>query len=193
MVFETRKLLCLTIAGAMVGAFAIGRATSGNSAGAATAAKIEVGLPRPWTVVERRPDALPEGHYWGQEYTGVRGEEILIQGGADVHVVWQDIKGEWHTDAVGKEALKLYVMPSSYRESLLRFFIPKRPVGASLLFEGQAFKVYALPSFRNLEKERFDRIVKQGIAIRWPDSPANTRTLSWRTWGDDIPRLLKGM
>ena len=193
MVAGMRKLFCLIIAATTIGVFALRDATSENGATAAVAAKIEGALPKSWIVVERRPDTLPQGHYWGQEYSGIRGDEILIQGGADVHVSWRDTKGEWHTEAVGREALKLYVMPSSYRESLRRFFIPKRPAAASLLFEGQTFKVYAYPSFRILEKERLDWIVKHGNAIRWPDSPENNHTLSWRNWADEIPQMLKGM
>lgn len=194
-IVRMRKLLHLIFAGTVVGCVAIGGVASPASAdaGAAIVARMNDHLPKSWAVVERRPDTLPEGHYWGQNYRGIRGEEILIQGGADVHVMWQDTKGAWHTDAVGKDALKLYVMPSSYRESVLRFLIPKRPVAAPLLFEGQTFKVYANPSFRILERERLDRIVQQSTAIRWPDSPENTGSLSWRSWNDDIPQLLKGM
>lgn len=162
-----------------------------NSSAVALTAKLETVLPKSWSVAERKPGALPEGHYWGQEYNGVRGEEILLQGGADVHVSWQDGTGDWHSDVVGKEALKLYVMPSTYRESWLRFLIPKRPVAARLLVETPSFKVYAYPSFRITESEKLDQIVKQGKAIRWPDSPENTGSLSWGTWVTDILRTLK--
>lgn len=187
-----KKSLCLILASTTLGLLIkVGAATETNTA-AVIATKIEAALPKPWAVVERKSGVLPVGHYWGQEYSGVRGEEILVQGGSDVHVSWQDGKGDWHTEAVGKESLKLYVMPSTYRESLLRFLIPKRPVSARLLFDGHAVRVYAYPSFRILENERLDRIVKHGKAIRWPDSPENTRTLSWESWSDDIPRLLKG-
>jgi hypothetical protein len=165
---------------------------SANGTTAALATKIEAALPKSWSVADRKSGALPEGHYWGQNYSGVRGEEILLQGSADVHVSWQDAKGEWHNDVVGKEALKLYVMPATYRESLLRFFIPKRPVSARLLVETESFKVYAHPSFRIVDSEKLDRIVKQGKAIRWPDSPENTGSLSWGSWSADIPRTLKG-
>jgi len=182
--------LWLILVGAMV-SFLV-EAASANSSTAALAMKIEAALPKSWSVAERKSGALPEGHYWGQEYSGARGEEILLQGSADVHVSWQDAKGEWHIDVVGKEALKLYVMPSTYRESLLRFFIPKRPVSARLLVETESFKVYAQPSFRIVENEKLDRIVKQAKEIRWPDSPRNTGSLSWGTWSADIPRMLKG-
>jgi hypothetical protein len=178
------------LAGAMV-SFLV-EAVSANGTTAVLATKIEAALPKSWSVAERKAGALPEGHYWGQDYSGVRGEEILLQGSADVHVSWQDAKGEWHSDVVGKEALKLYVMPSSYRESLLRFFIPKRPVSARLLVETPSFKVYAYPSTRVLDKEKVDRAIKQGKAIRWPDSPENTGSLSWGSWSADIPRTLKG-
>lgn len=161
-----------------------------DSAGAALASKLAASLPKPWVVTERRLDVLPEGHYWGQKYVGDRGEEVLLQGVADVHVLWQDASGEWRNEVVGKEALKLYVMPLTYRESLLRFFIPQRPVTARLLVETQSVKIYAHPSFRIIEKEKLERIVKEAKAIRWPDSPESTGMLSWGTWSADISRLL---
>ena len=153
-------------------------------------AKINASVLRSWAVVEQTPNVIPEGHYWGQEYAGVRGEEILLQGSMDVHVSWQDRAGTWHTEAIGKEALKLYVMPSTYRESWVRFFISKRPISADLLFENRTVKIYAYPSFRIIEREKFDKIVKQSKAIQWPDSPENTRTLSWVSWREDLIRLL---
>lgn len=178
------------LAGAMV-SFLV-EAVGANGATTALATKIEAALPKSWSVAERKSGVLPEGHYWGQDYSGARGEEILLQGSADVHVSWQDAKGEWHSDVVGKEALKLYVMPSTYRESWLRFFIPKRPVSARLLVETESFKVYAHPSFRIVESEKLNRIVKQSNAIRWPDSPENTGSLSWGSWNTDLLRTLKG-
>jgi hypothetical protein len=87
-----------------------------DSTGAALASKLAASLPKSWVVTERRLGVLPEGHYWGQKYVGDRGEEILLQGVADVHVSWQDASGEWRSEVVGKEALKLYVMPSAYRD-----------------------------------------------------------------------------
>lgn len=185
-----RIRLWFVLAGAMA-SFLV-EAVSANGAAAALATKIEAALPKSWSVAERKSGVLPEGHYWGQEYSGARGEEILLQGSADVHVSWQDAKGEWRSDVVGKEALKLYVMPSTYRESWLRFFIPKRPVSARLLMESESFKVYAHPSFRIIESEKLDRIVKRSNAIRWPDSPENTGSLTWGSWSADLPRMLKG-
>lgn len=178
------------LAGVMVG-FLIG-SVSANGAAAALVMKIEVALPASWSVAERNSGVLPEGHYWGQDYGGARGEEIVLQGSADVHVSWQDTKGAWHRDVVGKEALKLYVMPSTYRESWLRFFLPKRPVSARLLMESQFFKVYAHPSFRIIENEKLDRIVKQSSAVRWLDTPENTGSLSWSNWRADLVRALMG-
>lgn len=165
---------------------------SANGTTAALATKIEAALPKSWSVAERNSGVLPEGHYWGQDYSGSRGEEVLLQGSTDVHVSWQDAKGEWHNDAVGKEALRLYVMPSTYRESWLRFFIMKRPMSARLLVQTKSFKVYAYPSTRIIDKGKIDHVIKQGKAIRWPDSPENTGLLSWSSWSDDIPRTLKG-
>lgn len=98
-----RIRLWFVLAGAMA-SFLV-EVVSANGAGAALATKIEAALPKSWSVAERKSDVLPEGHYWGQEYSGTRGEEILLQGSADVHVSWQDAKGEWRSDVVGKEAL----------------------------------------------------------------------------------------
>jgi hypothetical protein len=153
--------------------------------------KIETVLPKGWTIGERKYEAIPEGHYWGQKYNGVRGDEILVQGTSDIHVSWQDSRGDWHSEAVGKEALKLYFMPSDYKESPRRFFIPKRPASARLLFEGKEFKVYGYPSFSVIESDKLKGIVRNGQSIRWPDSPENTRTLSWNSWSEDISRVLQ--
>lgn len=152
---------------------------------------IERGLPRAWMIVEKNPAALPQGHYWGQDYDGVRGEEIVLQGSEDVKVSWQDATGNWHTEAIGKEALRLYVMPKDYRESMLRFLILKRPPTAALLIETESAKVYAQPSFRVVEKDRLDRIVKQAQAVSWPANPARTGLLTWEAWRSDLVRHLK--
>lgn len=155
-------------------------------------ARLAAALPKSWVIAERKPGVLPQGHYWGQDYHGARGEEILLQGPIDIYVAWQDSGGEWHKESVGKEALKLYLMPTTYSESLLRFFIPKRPLTACLLSETPSFKVYAWPSFTVIEREKLDRVVKHGKAIRWPDSPEVSGTLSWSSWRSDIKNVIHG-
>lgn len=152
--------------------------------------EIEAALPTSWKIVERKSESLPMGHYWGQQYSGIRGEEVILQGDSDVHVLWLDAKGQWHKDAVAKEVLKIYIMPSTYRESLLRFFVPKRPAGASLLVEARSFKFYAYPFFRITDNGKFTEIEKNLKSIRWPDSPANTGSLSWSNWKSDLNQLL---
>lgn len=159
--------------------------------GSAIATKLGATLPLSWAIVERRAGVVPEGHYWGREYNGIRGEELLLQGNSDVHISWQDYSGEWHNETVGKEALRLYVMPPTYRESLLRHFIFNRPVAAKLLAETPMFKLYAYPSTRILEKETVERVIKHGRAIRWPDSPEVSGVLSWETWRADLSRVVK--
>lgn len=161
-----------------------------DSRGEAIASKLKASLPKSWVVIERRICVLPEGHYRGQTYDGERGEEILLQGVADVRVSWQATGGDWRSEIVGKEALRIYVMPPAYRQSPWRFFIPQRPVAAGLLSETESHKIYAYPSFIIVEKERLELIVKQAKAIRWPDSPERTGTLSWGSWRADILRLL---
>ena len=97
-----KKSLCLILVGAALGFLIDVGAASEASTVTVIATKIEAALPKSWVVVERKTGALPEGHYWGQEYNGIRGEEVLIQGSADVHVSWQDATGEWRSEVVGK-------------------------------------------------------------------------------------------
>jgi hypothetical protein len=152
--------------------------------------KVQAAMPNRWVVADRRTNALPEGHYWGLEYTGIRGEEFVVQGVADVSVQWQNANGEWRSDVVGKEALRLYIMPGRYRESWRRFLLPKRPASAQLIYEDDERRVYAHPSMWISSQEKLDRIMKTAHAIRWPDSPTNTRALSWVSWRADISRAL---
>lgn len=155
-------------------------------------ARLQPVLPVGWKVVARRSGVIPEGHYWGQSYSGVRGEEIVLQGPKDVHLEWHDALGAARLETLGKEALKIYVMPSNYRESLLRFFIPKRPVAARLVYEGPEYKIYAYPSFVMLmTRDAFDSILKQNTGTMGPvDSPEYTGFLTWSSWREDIRRAL---
>jgi hypothetical protein len=154
--------------------------------------KIEAVLPKSWSVVERKANELPHGHYWGQAYSGVRGEKIVLQGDRDVNAEWLDSNGEWHKDAVAKEVLQLYVMPPTYRESWLRFFVLHRPQPARLIVETKSFRVYAYATHRIVDKEKFEKLLKQIQAIGWPDAPHHKQLLSWDTWGADIARVLQG-
>jgi hypothetical protein len=156
----------------------------------AVIAKLRPVLPVGWTISAQRSGVIPEGHHWGQTYTGVRGWEIVLRGPRDVHLLWQDAAGVWHTDVKGREALKIYVMPSTYRDNVLRFFVPKRPIAARLIHDGPACKVYAHPSFEMLmPDDAFRQIVKKSQEIRSPDSPPMSE-LSWGTWKEDIRQAL---
>jgi hypothetical protein len=154
-------------------------------------ARLASSLPRPWGVDGQRSGVLPEGHYWGQEYFGARGEEIVLIGADDVHIEWLDSKNAWHREAVGKEALKIYVMPITYRESFRRYFVLKRPKTAQLLVETQTQRIYAIPAFKVTSDEMLARTVRQANAVRWPDSPENTGNLSWPTWRTDLSQIVK--
>jgi hypothetical protein len=81
-------------------------------------------------------------------------------------------------------------MPSAYRESVLRFFVPKRPIAARLIHDDRDCKVYVHPSFEMLmPDDAFNQIVKKSKEIRSPDSPPASG-LSWATWREDIRRAL---
>lgn len=159
----------------------------------ATIAKIKAALPSDWSVAETKADVLPEGHYWGMEYDGRKGLELVLQGPRDVLFHWKDRNDTWHQEPVAKEALDLWLMPSSYEESWRRFFVMKRPKTAKLLFSGPMVKVYSFPSSRVIAVERVDEIFKLKLAksTDWRDSPSNTGTLSWETWKDDLQRALQ--
>lgn len=188
------KSLWLTVGSLLLGVQHPVFAGNEPTVAASVVTRIESVLPKGWTIVERQSAVFPYGHYWGQEYVGVRGDKLVIQGVADINFSWQDSIGLWHTVAGAKEALEIYVMPPAYRESLLRFFKPMRPKAAHLILEGKSVKVYAYLSAWVTEKDMvmIEQRVKQSQSSYWADSPKSTGSLTWNNWSNDIERAFNG-
>ena len=149
---------------------------------------IQAVVPPEWSVVGLNRGALPDGHYWGEDYVGERGAELVLQGPTPVYFVWQDRDGVLHRDALAREALSLYVMPSTYRQDSFKF---KGPIPARLLWEGRSAKIYAMPSSRILDSRAYDDLVKVAQSTDWPESPRRTGQLSWAGWKRDVKRLIE--
>ena len=154
--------------------------------------KINNNLPSRWKLVETKSGVIPHGHYWGLKYEGPGGLSIVLEGDKDVYLHWKDNKGDWHKEALAKESLELWIMPPDYRESWKRFFIIDKPKSAELLISGNSARVYGYPSHRIGSDERFKEILSHAKSTKWPDSPANKGTLSWREWKEDIKKIMKG-
>jgi hypothetical protein len=152
--------------------------------------RVSAGLPVGWSIVDKKAEVIPEGHYWGESYTGIRGFGVQLQGPRNVNARWQDGRKVWHEEPVGKEALWLYVMPSTYAESQKRHLLPNRPNPAVQIFEDSGYKLYAYPMGRIVQTDRMDVILKQNISIEWPDSPRTTGVLSWENWREEIKNSL---
>lgn len=153
--------------------------------------KIRSVLPEKWSIVEARADALPEGHYWGMQYDGPKGFEVVIQGPRDVAFDWKDQQGAWHQEPVAKEALRLWLMPAEYRESWRRFFVMKRPKSVKLLRNAQNVRVYAEPSSRTVDTARVEQIVREAVSTAWRDRPDSADDLTWKSWSTDLDRALR--
>ncbi|MDR1530489.1 MAG: hypothetical protein LBS40_08895 [Burkholderiales bacterium] len=155
--------------------------------------KIEAGIPKNWRVVEKKQGEIPEWHYENMEYSGPKGIYLYIVGDHDVDYEWKDREGVWHKKPFYKEAIRLWIMPSDYKQSWKRFFVFKGHVTPPGIYLGKQIKIYAkedvyrdpsLP-WRGLKKE-FPN------AFTYAGAPEHT-VRSWITWKEDIKKLLEDM
>jgi hypothetical protein len=168
-------------------------AASDNPNYDAVIGKIKSVLPPDWRIVETKPGELPDGHYWGLNYKGRKGVEVIIQGPQDEFFKWKDTSGKVHQEPLAKEALYLWLMPPEYRSSWLQPFIIDSPPQAKL-FAGSAVRVYGGPSSFTgpVNSKRADWIIDHAeelglTATEWSDVTG----LSWATWKDDLLQALK--
>lgn len=144
-------------------------------------------LPSNWKLVEKKAGELPSGHYWGMKFDGPRGLLLVFEGNRDVFMHWEDKSGSGHQEALGKEALSLWIMPPEYAESWKRFFVMKRPIPAELIYSGAMTKIYGNPGHHlspEAEKRFNEILLTNASSTSWPDSPKDT--LTWATWKEDI-------
>ena len=155
-------------------------------------AAIEAAMPAGWTVEEINAGAVPYGHHWGEAYQGERGTEFVLQGPRPMHYVWRDREGAEHSEPLGREALIVYVMPSSYAEGS---FMLKGPIPAKAIFLGRTIQVYGLLSFRVLDKSRFDQVTRTPVQeASWTTPGSKTGPqLSWAAWKRDIRAAMQGL
>jgi hypothetical protein len=139
--------------------------------------------PQTWSLAATIPDKLPQGYRWSSGANQHGGTQLVLVGPRDVNFSWRDHAGDWHSEALAKEALKVWIMPGYFRDSLANAFNPHAPVHAPLVFSSATVRVYALPTHRIFNEERFQDLLKQATATDWPESPARgTTPLSWSTW-----------
>lgn len=152
--------------------------------------KITANLPTTWRIIEEKTEAIPYGHYDGFKYDGPKGLSLLLEGEQDVLLHWKDKNGDLHKEALAKETLELWVMPSDYHKTWKRFFRMKRSIPAELLYSDKMVKVYGYPGHHIITDEKFKKILLHAVRTSWPDSPTNTGVLSWKNWKEDIQKIL---
>jgi len=154
---------------------------------------VEDAAPSGWQVVRVEPGQIPRGHHWGRSYNGPRGTLIVIMGPADVFLSWADSEGDWHREAVAKESIRLWIMPPEYRNDFWSFLDIHGPVQPHKLLATEHIRAYARPAHELTSEARIHQLLDEGAAreTAWPDSPANTGTLSWSTWKSELERALR--
>jgi hypothetical protein len=155
---------------------------------------IQKNLPPNWQIVEKSPNEIPHGHYWGMDYKGPKGLKVVVQGPKDVTFRWRDHEGKTHDIAIAKESLDLWIMPPEYGESWKRHFVFHRPIPARLIASGEVGKVYGFQTHRIIDKTEFKDLLKQASETSWPNSPHDEKAhLSWEYWQRDLGTVLKNV
>jgi hypothetical protein len=155
---------------------------------------IQNSLPSNWKIVERKSNKIPHGHYWGLEYKGRLGQEIVIQGPTEVMFRWRDRDGKFHQVPLAKETLKVWIMPPDYSESWKRHFMFHRPIPAMIIVAGEGVKVYGFQTHRIVNENEFKDLLKQATETAWPNSPHDHNgCLSWSNWRKDLSDALNSV
>ncbi len=153
-----------------------------------TLEKIRLVLPETWQIRRVENDTLPYGRYRAFKYDDLKEISIVLSGNIDVFSKWTDSDGGSRSEALGKEAIYLVVMPGDYRSSWKRFFVAHHPILAhSILHEDQSVTVFfALSETVNQDVDITEMIAGGATDLRWPNSPRNTGILSWETWENEL-------
>lgn len=145
--------------------------------------------PKAWSVVETNQDSLPYGHHWSSGGHG--GTELILIGPRPVNVSWLDKSKHWQETPMANEALEIWIVPGSFRDSLSDLLNPDAPIKASLIYSDKVISVYAQPSQYIQDMSAFLKLADSARATDWPTSPARgTTPLSWANWKQDIARSI---
>ncbi|MCA1568612.1 MAG: RHS repeat-associated core domain-containing protein [Acidobacteria bacterium] len=110
-------------------------------------------MPPGWKLAETIPAQIPWGHNSsGTDKSG--GTKLILVGPQDVEFTWRDSSGGWHSEALAKESLELWIMPPSYRNDPLDALDFHRPTPASLIHSDSSVRVYARPAHRLVSEQR---------------------------------------
>ena len=147
-------------------------------------------LPDGWTIAETKTNVLPDGHYWGMDYEGLKGIKLMLTGINDVSLDWKDENDVWHKSPVAKESISLWIMPIEYKMSWKRFFVFHRPIAAEMIFSTNKIKVYGSSGHRVIDNKAFNEIIAKAKSTKWSVSPANDGNMSWNNWKTAIQAAL---
>ncbi len=150
-------------------------------------------LPPGWAIAEIKPDEIPWGHHWNENYTGPTGLLLVVRGTRPVNAEFLDTNGTWDViHNVATESLHIWLMPSNYSDSFWSKFDLTRPVTPAFVVAKGPVKVYATPTNLVDSQKRFDEILKKYYGVCWPDSPANNpKLLSWKDWRQKLREAIE--
>jgi hypothetical protein len=181
------------VAGIMVAIAACSTSAGGPPTVAAARLAIEMGLPKSWSIARAEDGQVPWGHYWGDwsaNYSGPKGTLLVLVGPRPSHLCWQSASGQWHRDAIGREAIAMWLMPSAYSQGFWSWVNPHAPPKAPLMFSGASLKVYAQPSAHTIDADEtaIKAILAKATATGCADE---SQSVSWSSWRSDMARALE--
>lgn len=141
-------------------------------------------LPQDWSLIESRAVQAPPGH----GPVEASGRLYVLLGPGAVAFQWQDESGQWHSEDLAREVLELWVMPGTYRPSLLRFVEHHRHVPPQRIYTSEKIRVYGRVSHRIVAEDRFYELLKVAYSTSWSDIPEATCT--WADWPEAIATSL---
>ena len=172
----------LILAGVLLIVFTIPAVADTNQFDRAIKA-ITQSLPSGWTIAEQKPDEIPWGHHWNQNYTGPKGLLVIVKGLRPVSAEFRDTNGTWQAIHVATESLQIWLMPSNYSDSHFAWMSIERPIQPTVVVNHDPIKVYASPSHLLLSQKDFYELLSDTNGVEWPDSPGNSpELLTWKDW-----------
>jgi len=150
---------------------------------------IDTAIPKGWKIVSREYEQIPWGHHWCYEYRGVTGTKLIARGTEPVRSQFLGDDDRWRKVIVGKEALKIWIMPSNYKEGWRNWLCIHRPIQPTFVVKNKQIRLYARPSSHSSQDEEriFKNELSKSKAVQSPNSPWNKpENLSWNEWINDL-------